>query len=109
MCANCGEVRGCVLESDADAAANGSERGNARDSDFVAIEPASEEWGGDGEREREACLNGQKRTRSGGGALQGGDLRLLEDGGERGGTLVSDVVGRETAATGGMGGNGETV
>ena len=52
------------------------------------------------EREREACLNGQTRTRSGGGALQGGDLRLLEDGGERGGTLVSDVVAADAASEG---------
>ena len=33
----------------------------------------------------------------GGGALEGGDLRLLEDDGECGGTLVSDLVARETA------------
>ena len=33
----------------------------------------------------------------GGGALQMGDLRLLEDGSERGGALVSDVVAVETA------------
>jgi hypothetical protein len=31
-------------------------------------------------------------TASGGGAPQVGDLRLLEDGGERGGALVSDLV-----------------
>ena len=36
----------------------------------------------------------------GGGALQGGDLRLLEDGGERGDALVSDVVETETANKG---------
>ena len=42
----------------------------------------------------------QKRTRSSGGALQGGDLRLLEDGGERGGTLVSDMVVRDAASEG---------
>ena len=39
----------------------------------------------------------QKRTLSGGGALQGGDLRLLEDSSKRGGALVSDVVETETA------------
>ena len=33
----------------------------------------------------------------GGGAPQGGDLRLLEDGSERGGALDSDVVVSETA------------
>ena len=36
------------------------------------------------------------------GALELGDLRLLEDGGERGGALVSDVVVAETANAGGM-------
>jgi hypothetical protein len=44
----------------------------------------------------------------GGGAPQVGDLRLLEDGGERGGALVSDVVGSETASEG-WGGDGERV
>ena len=34
----------------------------------------------------------QKRTLSGGGALERGDLRLLEDGSERGGALGSDAV-----------------
>ena len=42
----------------------------------------------------------QKRTLSGGIALQGGDLRLLEDGCERGGALVSDMVDRDTASEG---------
>ena len=42
----------------------------------------------------------QKRTLSGGGALQGGDLRLLEDSSERGGALVSDLVETETANKG---------
>ena len=37
----------------------------------------------------------QKRTLGGGGALELLDLRLFEDGGERGGALVSDVVSRE--------------
>ena len=36
----------------------------------------------------------------GGGALEGGDLRLLEDGSECGGALVSDVVPPETAKHG---------
>ena len=49
-----------------------------------------------------------KRTLWGGGALQVGDLRLLEDGGERGGALVSDVVASETASEG-WGGDGERV
>ena len=42
----------------------------------------------------------QKRTLWGGGALQVLDLRLLEDGGERGDALVSDVVETETANKG---------
>ena len=54
VCANWRGPRLRVLESDADAAANDiSERGNARDSDFVAIETVSEGWDRDGERERE--------------------------------------------------------
>ena len=42
----------------------------------------------------------QKRTLAGGGALQVGDLRLLEDGGERGGALVSDAVVSQTTSEG---------
>ena len=38
----------------------------------------------------------QKRTLWGGGLPQFGDLRLLEDGSERGGAVGSDVVARET-------------
>ena len=41
-----------------------------------------------------------KQILLGGGARQLGDLRLLEDGGERGGALVSDVVALETARGG---------
>ena len=44
----------------------------------------------------------------GGGALQFLDLRLLEDGGERGGALGSDVVVRDTVSEG-QDGNGERV
>ena len=36
----------------------------------------------------------------GGGALEGGDLRLLEDGSERRGTLSSNIVPGETANEG---------
>ena len=39
----------------------------------------------------------EKRTLSGGGALEVGDHRLLEDGCERGGALVSDLVVPDTA------------
>ena len=37
-------------------------------------------------------------TASGGGAPQLGDLRLLEDGGERGGALVFDMVFPQTVS-----------
>ena len=39
----------------------------------------------------------ERRTLSGGGALEVGDHRLLEDGCERGGALVSDLVAADTA------------
>ena len=39
----------------------------------------------------------RKRTLLGGGAPQGGNLCLLEDGSERGGALVSDLVAADTA------------
>ena len=42
----------------------------------------------------------RKQTLWGGGALEVGDLRLLEDGGECGGAFVSDVVQVETASKG---------
>ena len=50
----------------------------------------------------------QKRTLRGGGALEFLDLRLFEDGGERGGALVPDDVVRDTASEG-QHGNGERV
>jgi hypothetical protein len=40
----------------------------------------------------------QKQTRWGGGAPQLGDLRFLEDGGERRGALVSDLVAPQTVS-----------
>ena len=42
----------------------------------------------------------QKQTLWGGGALEVGDLRLVEDGSQRSGTLGSDVVASETASEG---------
>ena len=42
----------------------------------------------------------ERRTPSGGGALEVGDPRLLEDGRERGGALVSDLVAPDTAKHG---------
>eukprot|EP00964_Phaeocystis_antarctica_P012336 scaffold6811_cov55-Phaeocystis_antarctica.AAC.2 len=50
----------------------------------------------------------RRRTLRGGGALEVGDLRLLEDGGERRGALGSDAVVCETASEG-QDGNGERV
>ena len=50
----------------------------------------------------------QKRTLRGGGALEFLDLRLFEDGGERGGALGPDAVVRDTASEG-QDGNGERV
>ena len=41
-----------------------------------------------------------KANTSGGGALEAGDLCLVEDGSKRSGTLGSDVVGSETASEG---------
>ena len=41
-----------------------------------------------------------KANTQGCGALEMGDLRLLEDGGERRGALVSDDVASETASEG---------
>ena len=42
----------------------------------------------------------ERRTPSGGGALEVGDHRLLEDGCECGRALVSDVVATKTASEG---------
>ena len=42
----------------------------------------------------------RQQTLFGGSALEMGDLRLLQDGGERGGALGSDVVVVETADEG---------
>ena len=50
----------------------------------------------------EACQGAltRKRTLLGGGAPQGGNLCLFEDGSERGGALVSDAVVPDTARDG---------
>ena len=62
---------------------------------------------GDGERASQRALT-QKRTVWGGGTLQIGDLRLVEDGSQRSGALGSDVVASETVSEG-HDGNGERV
>ena len=62
----------------------------------------SEGWGGDGERVGVSmgADSARKRTLWGSSALEMGDHRLLEDGSERGGALVSDVVVEETVSEG---------
>ena len=50
----------------------------------------------------------EDRTLSGCGALEVGDHRLLEDGCEHGGALVSDIVAPETASEG-WDGDGERI
>ena len=57
---------------------------------FIAILPARE-------RQCQRALT-QKQTLWGGGAPQVGDLRLLEDGGERGGALGPDLVKSQTVS-----------
>ena len=42
----------------------------------------------------------QKQTFWGGGALEAGNLRLVEDGSQRSGTLGSDAIAPETASEG---------
>ena len=42
----------------------------------------------------------QKQTLRGGGALEVGDLRLIEDGSKRSDALVSDAVDSETVSEG---------
>ena len=83
----------CLLE-------DGSERGGALVSDAVVPDTTRDGWG---HSERAgACQRAltRKQTLWGGGALEVGDLRLLEDGGECGGAFVSDVVQVETASKG---------
>eukprot|EP00964_Phaeocystis_antarctica_P008679 scaffold4697_cov58-Phaeocystis_antarctica.AAC.5 len=75
-----------------------SERGGALVSDLIVSETVSGKWRGDAESKRFG----------GGGALQIGDHRLVEDGGERSDALVSDAVASETASEG-QDGNGERV
>ena len=75
---------------------DGSERGGALDSDEVEVETASEGWDGDGERVGVSTGADTKANTRRGGALELGDSRLFEDGSERGGALIFDVVLLET-------------
>ena len=63
---------------------------------MVALQTASA--GKEGGAEKCQWALTEKRTLSGGGALEVGDHRLLEDGSERGGALDSDLVAHETAS-----------
>jgi len=76
-------------------------------SDSVVPQTVSEEQCGDGERSG-VSTGIDTNKHSGGGAPQVGDLRLLEDGGERSGALGSDFVVPETADEG-RSGDGERV
>ena len=80
---------------------DGSECGGALGSDFVLIEAAKHGGGWGGER-RGVSMGADTKTKTSGcgGALEVGDHRLLEDGSERGGALVSDAVAIETARDG---------
>ena len=73
-------------------------RGSSSGTDQVGLETAGvgSEVGG------EPCQWAltRKKTLSGGGALEVGDLRLLEDGSERGGARVSDAVVPDTVRDG---------
>jgi len=77
-------------------------------SDVVELQTVSEEQSGDGERSGVSRGADAKANTQGCNALEPGDLRLLEDGSERRGALVSDVVEFETASKG-WDGNGERV
>ena len=66
--------------------------------ELVVLETAAVGFGVGGEPCQGALT--ERRTLSGGGALETGDLSLLEDGRERGGALVSDAIARDTAKHG---------
>eukprot|EP00964_Phaeocystis_antarctica_P009107 scaffold4936_cov73-Phaeocystis_antarctica.AAC.2 len=59
-------------------------------------------------RASEGSADTKANTR-GGGALEMGDLRRLEDGRERGGALGSDVIASETASEGQDGKRSESI
>ena len=81
--------------SDLSLVEGGSERSDALVSKAVAIETASEGRMGTVSIGVSAVLT-QRRTLWVGGALEVGDLCLLEDGSERRGALSSDVIFPET-------------
>ena len=83
---------------------DGGERGSALGSDVVVVRNTASK-GQDGNNERvgvSMCQWAMTRMQTpwGGGALEGGDLRVLEDRSKRNGTIVLDVVLPETAKHG---------
>ena len=77
------------------------ERGGALGSDVVVRDAASDGQDGNGERVGISMgADTKANTLWGNGAPEVGDLCLLEDGSERGGALVSDVVASETVGEG---------
>ena len=76
---------------------DGGERGGALGSDVVVCDAASEGQDGNGERVGVSTGADTKANGWGGGTLECGDLCLVEDGSNRSGTLLSDVVAGETA------------
>ena len=83
---------------------DGSKRGGALSSNRVPAETANE--GQSRNVQESKRVNGRlhkSEHTKGGGALEVRDLRLLEDGSECGGALVSDVVAPETASMGEVG------
>ena len=85
---------------------DGSERGGALGSDVISLETVRDGWG-QCEQACQRALTGNQIL-GGGGAHEFGDLRLVEDGSQRSGTLGSDVVASETASEG-QDGNSERV
>ena len=74
---------------------DGRELGGALCSDRVDCETAREGWARTVRHQECQRALTQKRTLGGGSALELLNLRLFEDGGERGGALVSDLVATE--------------
>ena len=100
---------GLLLQVDADTAARGvSERLLGLVGEVVEPNTVNEEQSGYGERAILSAGADKSEHTRGGGALEVRDLRLLEDGCERGGALNSDVVATKTASEG-WDGDGERV
>ena len=91
---------GGLLDADADGAARGVfDRLFGLVGEAVVLEAVNEEQSGYGER-ASLALTRKQTLFGGGGALEVGDLRLVEDGSERSGARGSDVVVSEAASEG---------